>query len=105
MELFTSLNVGDAECRRWLAEVIRAPADYGQPENRQHHEELKRRHARVEARLPTLPDPPVSGEITREEWAARRAELQDPKSALRVQLEASDRDGHDVAERSANGRD
>ena len=40
----------------------------------------------------------MEGEITPEEYTAKRAELHDRQAALRVQLEASDRDDHEVAE-------
>jgi site-specific DNA recombinase len=40
----------------------------------------------------------VDGEITQEEYAAKRAELHDRQSALRVQLEASDRDDREIAD-------
>ena len=98
MALFASLNVGDAEVRQWFVDVIRARARGGQADNRQHREELKRQHAQIESKLATLLELRMTSEINPEEYAAKRAELHDRQSALRVQLEVSDRDDHAVAE-------
>jgi site-specific DNA recombinase len=98
LALFADIRVEDAESRQWFVDVIRARAQSGQAENKQHREEVKRQHEQVEAKLSALLEMRMEGEITPEEYAAKRAELHDRQSALRVQLEVSDRDDREVAE-------
>jgi hypothetical protein len=98
LALFASIRVEDAESRQWFVDVIRARAHTGQAENKQHRDELQRQHAQVEAKLSTLLEMRIDGEITQEEYVAKRAELHDRQSALRVQLETSDRDDREIAE-------
>jgi site-specific DNA recombinase len=96
--LFASIKVEDPESRQWFVDVIKARAHSGQSENKQHREELKRQHEQVEAKLSALLEMRVDGEVTQEEYAAKRAELHDRQAALRVQLETTDRDDREVAE-------
>jgi site-specific DNA recombinase len=98
LAIFASIRVEDAEARQWFVDVIKARAHSGQAENKQHRDELQRQHAQVESKLSTLLGMRVDGEITQEEYAAKRAELHDRQSALRVQLEASDRDDREIAD-------
>ena len=95
---FSTIRVEDAEARQWFVEVIKARAKSGQSENKQHREKLKRQHEQVEAKLSTLMEMRVNGEINQEEFAAKRGELHDRQSALRLQLEVTDRDDRDVAD-------
>jgi site-specific DNA recombinase len=88
----------DEEARQWFLEVIRTRAHSGQDENKQHREELQRQHAQVEAKLSTLLDMRMEGEITPDEYSVKRGELHERQSALRVQLERSDRDDREIAE-------
>ena len=46
----------------------------------------------MDAKLSTLLDMRMEGEITPEEYTVKRAELHDRQSALRLQFERSDRD-------------
>lgn len=88
----------DEETRQWFLEVIRTRAHSGQADNKQHRDELQRQHSQVEAKLSTLMDMRMEGEITPEEYTAKRAELYDRQSALRLQLERSDRDDREIAD-------
>ncbi len=98
LSLFASIRLEDAETRQWFVDVIRTRANAGQADNKQHREELKRQHELVESKLSTLLEMRMAGEISPAEYATKRAELHDRQSALRVQLEISDRDDHEVAE-------
>ena len=97
LPMFSTIKL-DEEARQWFLEVIRTRAHSGQAENRQHRDELQRQHAQVEAKLSTLMDMRMEGEITPEEYTAKRAELHDRQSALRLQLERSDRDDRVIAD-------
>lgn len=88
----------DEETRQWFVEVIRARAKAGQIENKQHRTELLRQREQVEAKLKTLLDLRIEAEVTQEEYAAKRNELQDRQAAIRLQLECTDRDDDQVAE-------
>ena len=67
-------------------------------ENKQHRQELQRQHEQVEAKLKSLLDLRIAAEITPDEYSAKRAEFHDRQAALRLQLESTDRDDHEVAE-------
>ena len=88
----------DAETQQWFVEVIRARAKAGQADNRQQRVELLRQREQVEAKLKTLLDLRIEGEITQEDYAAKRAELQDRQAAIRMQMECTDRDDDQVAD-------
>ncbi|MDB5328328.1 MAG: hypothetical protein JWM57_3897 [Phycisphaerales bacterium] len=88
----------DEETRQWFVEVIRARAKAGQVENTNHRVELMRQREQVEARLKSLLDLRISGEVTPEEYAAKRSELQDRQAAIRLQLECTDRDDDQIAD-------
>lgn len=97
LALFESIKL-DEEARQWFVEVIRARAHAGQADNKANKVELRRQHDQIEAKLATLLDLRMDGEIDQAAYAAKRSELQDRQAGIRAQLEASDRDGHQIAE-------
>lgn len=98
LDLFAKIRIEDPQIRQWFVDVIRARAHSGQAENKQHRLELQRQHEQIETRLKALLDLRIAAEITPDEYAEKRAELQDRQVALRLQLETSDRDDREVAE-------
>ena len=98
LALFATIRIEDPQIRQWFVEVIRARAHSGQVENKQHRQELQRQHEQVEAKLKSLLDLRIAAEITPDEYSAKRAEFHDRQAALRLQLESTDRDDHEVAE-------
>jgi site-specific DNA recombinase len=98
MEVFASIRLQDDESRQWFVDVIRARASAGQADNKQHREELKRQHEQVEMKLSTLLEMRMEAEITPAEYTIKRAELHDRQAALRVQIETTDRDDHEIAD-------
>lgn len=98
VELFGRLRVEDAGVRSWIVDVIRARAGAGREQNAQHRSELERQRVQIDGKLKTLLDLRMDGEITGEEYAAKRNELHQRQSAIRLQLETTDRDDREVAE-------
>jgi site-specific DNA recombinase len=98
LDLFATIRIQDPQIRQWFVDVIRARAHSGQAENKERRLELQQQHEQVEAKLKTLLDLRIAAEITPDEYAAKRAELHDRQAALRLQLESTDRDDHEVAE-------
>ena len=88
----------DEETREWFIEVIRQRAKAGQIQNMNNRVELMRQRDQVEARLKALLDLRIEGEVTPEEYAAKRGELRDRQAGIRVQLECTDRDYDQVAD-------
>jgi site-specific DNA recombinase len=98
LDLFATIRIQDPQIRQWFVDVIRARAHSGQAENKDRRLELQQQHEQVEAKLKMLLDLRIAAEITPDEYAAKRAELHDRQAALRLQLESTDRDDHEVAE-------
>ncbi len=98
LALFATIRIEDAQLRQWFVDVIRARAHAGQEENKVHRVEIQRQHEQVEEKLKALLDLRIEGEITPDEYAAKRAELHDRQAAMRLQLESTDRDDREVAE-------
>jgi sRNA-binding protein len=63
-------------------------------------QQLARQQAQVDAKLKTLLDVRVEGEITQEEYAVKRREFHERQTAIRLQLEVSDRDDREIAEKA-----
>jgi DNA invertase Pin-like site-specific DNA recombinase len=97
LAFFQSIRLDD-ETQRWFVEVIKARAKGGQAENKQHRIELLRQKDRVEAKMQALLELRIEGEITHEEFAAKRGQMQDRQAAIRLQLECTDRDDDQVAD-------
>ena len=97
LALFASIKLDD-EARKWFVDVIRARAHAGQADNKHQREELRRQHDQVAAKLTTLLELRMDGEIDQAEYAAKRTQLQDRQAGIRVQLETADRDGNEIAE-------
>lgn len=98
LALFDRLRIGNAEVRQWIVEVIRARAGAGREQNAQHRIELERQKRQVEAKLKTLLDLRMDGEVTPDEYSAKRAELHERESAIRLQLETTDQDDREIAD-------
>ena len=98
LALFASIRVEDAEIRQWFVDVIRARATLARPRT----SSIERNSSDSTSRWSRSSRPFLRCGWTvrspREEYAAKRADLHDCQSALRVQLEASDRDDREVAE-------
>ncbi|GIW76478.1 MAG: integrase [Phycisphaerae bacterium] len=88
----------DAETQAWFVEVIKARAKSGQADNKQRRIDLLRQHDQLTAKMQSVLDLRIEGEITQEEFAAKRAQMQDRQSAIRLQLECLDRDNDEVAD-------
>jgi site-specific DNA recombinase len=97
LELFDRMRI-DEGVRDWIVEVIKAKVHGGQEQNRQHRVELERQRVQVEAKLKTLLELRVDGEITAEDFAIKRAELHDRQAGLRLQLETTDHDDREIAD-------
>jgi DNA invertase Pin-like site-specific DNA recombinase len=80
----------DEKTRQWFIDVIKARAKSWQAENKQNRVELLRQKDQVETKLQTLLNLRIEGEVTKDEYAAKRVELQDRQAAIRLQLEYSD---------------
>ncbi len=98
LSLFDRMRIEDPAIRGWIVEVIRTKARHGQEENLRHRAELDRQLAQVEAKLRTLLDLRMDGEISADDFAAKRAELHDRQAGIRLQLESSDRDDRAIAD-------
>jgi site-specific DNA recombinase len=98
LAVFDSLRIQDPAIQAWFVQVIKARASAEQQGNAQHRAELERQKTQVEAKLKTLLELRMDGEIDADEYAVKRAELHDRQTAVRGQLELSDRDDRDVAE-------
>ncbi|MEK6701065.1 MAG: recombinase family protein [Planctomycetota bacterium] len=100
VEFFGRLEVKDPSVRQWIVEVIRAKAHTAGAQNKQHRDELARQQAQVEGKLKALLDLRVDGEVSQDEYAAKRRELHERQTAIRLQLETSDRDDREIAEQA-----
>lgn len=98
LEIFDRLHIANEGIRNWFVEVIRAKAHAGQDQNQDHKKELERQREQVDAKLKLLLDLRMEGEIGTEEYAAKRQELRERESAIRLQLETSDRDSWEIAD-------
>ena len=76
--------------------MIRTRANDGQTSNKERRLEVVRQHQQVESKLSALLEMRMAGEITSDEYTAKRAELHDRQSALRLQLETTDLDDDQV---------
>ncbi|MFI4855558.1 MAG: hypothetical protein ACIAQF_11345 [Phycisphaerales bacterium JB065] len=98
LDLFDRLHIASPEVREWIKEVIRARAGADREQNAQHRAELERQKRQVEAKLKTLLDLRMDGEITADDYSDKRAELHERESAIRLQLETTDLDDRQVAD-------
>ncbi len=98
LELFDRLHIASPEVREWIKEVIRARAGADRDQNAQHRAELERQKRQVEAKLKTLLDLRMDGEISADDYSDKRAELHERESAIRLQLETTDLDDRQVAD-------
>lgn len=98
LELFDRLHIASPEVREWIKEVIRARAGADCEQNAQHRAELERQKRQVEAKLKTLLDLRMDGEISADDYSDKRAELHERESAIRLQLETTDLDDRQVAD-------
>ncbi|HEX4054718.1 MAG TPA: recombinase family protein [Tepidisphaeraceae bacterium] len=97
LSLFDQIRIEEPEIRQWFVDVIKARARVGQDQNQDHRKELQRQHDQVSAKLSTLLELRVDGEIGQEEYAAKHRELHERQSAIRLQLETTDMDGEELA--------
>jgi hypothetical protein len=95
---FATIRIEDATERQWFVDVIKAKAHTGHDQNRQHQKELLRQREQVNAKLQTLLDLRMDGEITADDYATKRQELHDRQNAIALQLQTSDRDGREIAD-------
>jgi hypothetical protein len=100
LAFFGRLEVKDPNVRQRIVEVIRAKAHTANTQNRQHRDELARQKKQVEEKLRVLLDLRVEGEISSDEYAAKRRELNGRQTAIRLQLEVADRDDREIAEQA-----
>ncbi|MGH7213640.1 MAG: recombinase family protein [Tepidisphaeraceae bacterium] len=98
LAFFKTIRIEDADVREWFVEVIKAKAHAGYDQNRQHQKELQRQREQVSAKLQTLLDLRMDGEITADDYATKRQELHERQSAIALQLQASDRDDRQIAD-------
>ena len=63
-----------------------------------HRAELERQRVQVESKLKTLLELRMDGEISAEEYAAKRTKLHDRQAGLRLQIESCERDDRDIAD-------
>ena len=84
--------------RQWFVDVIKAKAHAGHDQNREHQKELTRQREQINAKLQTLLDLRMDGEITADDYALKRQELYERQSAIALQLQTSDRDGREIAD-------
>lgn len=98
LAFFQTIRIDDPAVRQWFVDVIKAKAHAGHDQNREHQKELTRRHEQVNAKLQTLLDLRMDGEIGVDEYATKRRELHERQSAIALQLQASDRDGREIAD-------
>ncbi len=95
---FQTIRINDPAVRQWFVNVIKAKAHAGHDQNREHQKELTRRREQINAKLQTLLDLRMDGEIAAEEYALKRQELYERQSAIALQLQTSDRDGREIAD-------
>ena len=60
--------------------------------------ELSRQREQIDAKLRTLLDLRMDNEISADEYAIKRRELQDRQTALAVQIQSADRDNREIAD-------
>jgi hypothetical protein len=63
LAFFKTIRIENAETRQWFVDVIKARAQAGRAENKQHRVELLRQHELIEAKLQTLLELRIEGEI------------------------------------------
>lgn len=95
--LFESIRLSESD-QRWFVEVIKARAYAGQDRNRDTKKELARQRDQVDAKLRALLDLRMDNEISADDYATKRRELQDRQTAIAVQLQAADRDDREIAD-------
>ncbi len=98
LDLFDQIRIEDPVIRQWFVDVIRARAHSGQDQNKAHRLDLERQREQVEAKLKTLLDLRMEGEINPAEYADKRRELHERQSAIALQLESSQLDDRVIAE-------
>ncbi|MBC7784073.1 MAG: hypothetical protein H7144_09550 [Burkholderiales bacterium] len=98
LAFFKTIRIEDAEVRQWFVEVIKARAQAGQADNKQYRIDIQRQHEQVESKIQTLLEMRIENEITQDEFASKRRQLQDRQAAIRLQLEITDRDNDQVAD-------
>lgn len=95
--LFDSMRLSESD-QRWFVEVIKARAHAGQNRNQQTKKELQRQRDQVDAKLRTLLDLRMDNEISAQEHATKRRQLQDRQTAIAVQFQSADRDNREIAD-------
>jgi len=98
--VFADLRIDDPAIRQWFTDVIRTTAHHGQRDNDARKTDLLRQQQQVDLKLKTLLDLRMENEIGADEYAAKRAELRERQSAIRLQLEVSDLDAEQIADRA-----
>jgi len=98
LALFDRMRIDDASMRQWIMDVIRAKAHAGQEQNQLHRAELQRQRTVIEGKLKTLLELRIDGEVTAEEYSAKRTELHDRQAGIGLQLETTDHDDREVAD-------
>lgn len=97
---FDRLEVKDPNVRNWIVEVIKAKARSEGERSRSHSAELTRQKAAVESKLQTLLNLRMDGEVGQDEYASKRRELHERQTAIRLQIETSDRDDREIADQA-----
>jgi site-specific DNA recombinase len=100
LKVFKTMRIEDAEVRQWFVDVLRARAKSGQRDNHSHRAELKRQMEVVESKLARLLNMRMDEEIGQEEYAEKRRDLQDRQSGIHLQLQATDVDERELADRA-----
>jgi site-specific DNA recombinase len=98
LALFDDMRINEPTLRQLWIDLIKAKAHAGLDQNREHQKELLRQRDEVNAKLHTLLDLRMDGEIDAEQYAAKRHELHDRQSAIALQLKTSDVDSREIAD-------
>ena len=100
VEVFRRLRIDDVRLREWFLEVIRAKAADGQQRGLEHKAELDRQNGVIEAKLKTLLELRIDGEISTDDFSAKRSELHQRQTEIRRQLEDAQAGTGEIADRA-----
>jgi site-specific DNA recombinase len=96
LELFDRLRLEDQEMRDLFIEIIRARAHASQAASADHREELKRLRDAADQKMKRLLDMRLDNEISADDFAKKRTELEEHRAGLLLQLETLDRDSSET---------
>ncbi|MCC7334682.1 MAG: recombinase family protein [Pirellulaceae bacterium] len=98
LRVFAAIRIDDDAHREWFAMVLRSQTRDSQEQSKSQREDLQRQLTKVLEQQDRLLNLRILDEIDADTFAAKKQELRDRESELKLDIEVADRSHHEIAD-------